>query len=165
MPVFKFDVSGLPEKRFNKGDALLKEGEYAGRVYVLKDGTLSVQAGGVELARLTEPRTIVGEVSVLLERRHSATVQAECFTVVYIIEDLVGYAKANPEVALYLAQLLAQRMVNMNQMFTELKDAVSKPKAAVAKELTTEELEAEAEKSPLGVLLGRIGRRFRSQSV
>lgn len=126
MVEFKFDVAGLPEKVYEKGTLLLVEGERSGKVMVLKQGTLSVQSGGIELVKISEPKTIFGEISVLLESEHSATVLAETKVTVYVIENLLEFVKANPLAAMYVAQVLANRLVNMNQHIIAVRNEVVK---------------------------------------
>jgi CRP/FNR family transcriptional regulator, cyclic AMP receptor protein len=116
-----FDTEGLPEKNYKKGDVIFAEGREGSEAYILKEGSVSVTAGGNEICKVNHPGTIIGEISVLLEGEYSATVTAQEDTIFYVIDDLFGLFKTNPEICMNVAKLLALRLVNMNHHFAEIK--------------------------------------------
>lgn len=60
------------------GEFLVREGEPATpEIYLLTEGTLSVQSKGVSIARLDRPGAVIGEVAVVLSSRRTADVVAE----------------------------------------------------------------------------------------
>lgn len=92
------------------GSEVLREGEATGRLYVLVDGGLEVLKGDTVVATVTEPGSIVGEMSVLLDKPHSATVRATTASTIYRFDDATSFMKSNPEVALLVATVLANRL-------------------------------------------------------
>ena len=62
---------GSSERR-RAGEVLIRAGATPDRLFILVDGVLSVQNGGVEIARLG-PGEVVGEMSMLDERPPSVT--------------------------------------------------------------------------------------------
>ena len=56
----------LPEVAVAAGDAVVREGESAGAIWVLVSGSLEVLKGQVVVNTITRPGSLVGEVSVLL---------------------------------------------------------------------------------------------------
>ena len=92
------------------GEVLIAEGEEGGKLYVLEAGQLSVERAGVALATISQPNGLVGEMSVLLGRRHSATVRAVGAATVRAIPDARARLLADPELSFRLAALLAARL-------------------------------------------------------
>src|SRR5690348_10498812 len=101
---------GAVRREASKGTVLIKEGGKSGHLFVLIEGRLEVLRGDAVVAVLTEPGAVTGEMSVLLDRPHTATVRAGVDSKLFEIEDAAAFLKAQPAVALLIAQLLAQRL-------------------------------------------------------
>jgi CRP-like cAMP-binding protein len=99
-----------PIERFDVGAILIDEGGWSGRLYVLIDGEVEVVRGGTSVAVIGEPGAIFGEMSVLLDLPHTATVRARTPVTVRAPEDAATFLRQHPEIAFYLARLLAQRL-------------------------------------------------------
>ena len=65
-----------PEQAFAAGQVVVCEGDAGGAIWVLVAGALQVVKGAVLVNTITRPGALVGEVSVLLNARYGATVQA-----------------------------------------------------------------------------------------
>jgi CRP/FNR family cyclic AMP-dependent transcriptional regulator len=94
----------------NAGDTIIREGQISGHLFVLIEGQLDIVKGDTVVASLTEPGAVVGEMSVLLEQPHTATVRAAIATEVYEFENATDFLRDHPTVALMIARLLAQRL-------------------------------------------------------
>lgn len=92
------------------GAELLSEGTRSGRLYVLVDGVLEVVRGDTQVALVTEPGAIFGEMSVLLDTPHTASVRALMPSSVYVFEDAAAFLRSDPEIAFFVARMLAQRL-------------------------------------------------------
>lgn len=92
------------------GGLIVREGGETGHLYVLIEGRLEVLRGDAIVAVLAEPGAVVGEMSVLLDQPHTATVRAVSDSVVYEFNDAATFLRDRPEAALLIAQLLAQRL-------------------------------------------------------
>lgn len=92
------------------GTRLIHEGDKTGHLFVLLEGRLEVVKGASVVAVLTEPGAVLGEMSMLLEAPHSATVRAASDSVLYEFDDAAAFMRDQPEVALLIARLLAQRL-------------------------------------------------------
>ena len=57
------------------GTVLLTEGMTSGRLYVLVEGSIEVVRGETQVAVVSEPGSMFGEMSMLLELPHTATVR------------------------------------------------------------------------------------------
>ncbi len=103
---------GCPERQLEAGEVLLHEGERSGRIFVLAQGTLEVYRGDVDFATVSEPGAVFGEMSVLLDMAHTASVRATTPARVHVIEQAPAFLAAHPEALLPIATLLARRLRN-----------------------------------------------------
>jgi CRP/FNR family cyclic AMP-dependent transcriptional regulator len=92
------------------GALVIQEGQTTGHLYVLIEGRLEVVRGDTVVAVITEPGAVLGEMSVLLDQPHTATVRAASDSKVYEIGDAASFLRGQPDVALLIARLLAQRL-------------------------------------------------------
>ena len=102
--------TGGVRRKVLAGDFVLREGTKTGHLFVLIEGRLEVTRGDAVVAVLTEPGAVTGEMSVLLDQPHTATVRAASGSVVYEFDDAASFLRDQPAVALLIAQLLAQRL-------------------------------------------------------
>jgi CRP-like cAMP-binding protein len=113
--------TGGTERKVAAGTHLVTEGGASGHLYVLMQGKLEVLKGEMVVATISEPGAVHGEMSVLLGLPHTATVRACSDTVVYEFEDAAALLKREPDVALLLARMLAQRLNAANTYLADLK--------------------------------------------
>lgn len=99
-----------PIERYEPGAILIDEGRWSGRLFVLMDGEVEVLRGGTSVATISDPGSVFGEMSVLLDLPHTATVKARTKVTVRAPEDAAMFLRHHPEIAFYLARLLAQRL-------------------------------------------------------
>jgi CRP-like cAMP-binding protein len=111
--------SGGRETSFPVGGQIIREGETTGRLYVLADGQLEVVKDGTVVANVAEPGSIVGEMSVLLDQPHTATVRAVSATRLYEFDDAATFL-AQPSVAILVAKTLAQRLYNATNYLADI---------------------------------------------
>jgi CRP/FNR family cyclic AMP-dependent transcriptional regulator len=102
--------SGGIQRSVSAGALIIHEGGTTGHLYVLIEGRLEVVKGDTVVAIITEPGAVLGEMSVLLDQPHTATVRAASDSAVYEIGDAASFLRDQPEVALLIARLLAQRL-------------------------------------------------------
>jgi len=103
------------------GTEVLHEGGRTGHLFVLIDGRVEVVKGDTVVATLTEPGAVLGEMSVLLDAPHTATVRAAQDSVVYEIDDAASFMRQQPAVALVIARMLAQRLNVATTYLADLK--------------------------------------------
>lgn len=92
------------------GMDLIVEGTRSGPLYVLRDGELEVLRNGRHVATLRTPGAVIGEMSILLERPHTATVRALTPVEVFVVDDALAVLAAHPDWLLHIARLLARRV-------------------------------------------------------
>ena len=96
---------------FPAGSELITQGRNAGgSLMVLKEGEVEVIRDGKFVSTIKQPGAIFGEMSVLLERPHSASVRAVTDVQLYVIDDALRVLEAHPAWLLQIARLLAQRV-------------------------------------------------------
>jgi CRP-like cAMP-binding protein len=103
------------------GAVVVHEGGRTGHLYVLIEGRLEVIKGDTVVASITEPGAVLGEMSVLLDQSHTATVRAASDSVIYQIDDAASFLRRQPGVALVIARMLAQRLNAANTYLADIK--------------------------------------------
>jgi CRP/FNR family cyclic AMP-dependent transcriptional regulator len=117
--VLDYCTGGL-ERKLPAGTVLIHEGSKTGHLFVLLEGRLEVIKGDSVVAVLTEPGAMLGEMSVLLDQPHTATVRAAVDSVVYEFDDAAAFLREQPAMALLIARLLAQRLNVANTYLADL---------------------------------------------
>jgi len=113
--------AGARREQFAPGTVLLSEGETSGRLYILAEGSVEVLRGDTQVAVIGEAGSVFGEMSVLLNRPHTATVRATSPVGVFVFEDAESFLKSNPEIAFFLGRLLAERLNAATTYLVDLK--------------------------------------------
>ena len=112
--------SGATKRGVPAGTFVLHEGSKTGHLFVLLEGRLEVIKGDSVVAVLTEPGALLGEMSVLLDQPHTATVRAAADSIVYEFDDAAAFLRDQPQVSLLIARLLAQRLNVANTYLADL---------------------------------------------
>ena len=73
---FQKSLTALPLKTYQAGDTVLASGSRTNELLILKNGSVAVVREGIEVARVTEPGAVFGEISALLDCPHTADVRA-----------------------------------------------------------------------------------------
>jgi CRP/FNR family cyclic AMP-dependent transcriptional regulator len=92
------------------GTVVISEGSKTGHLFVLAEGQFEVLRGDTVVAVLSEPGALTGEMSLLLDRPHTATVRTSAPSTFYEIEAAASFLDNEPAVAVLIARLLAQRL-------------------------------------------------------
>ena len=117
----RFD--GVSPSVFAPGETLITEGHETGRLFVLKSGTVEIRRHGVLVTEIAEPGAVLGELSLLLERPHTASVVAVTPVEAFGVAGGVNALEAQPELALHVAMLLAERLERTTGLVGRLKTA------------------------------------------
>lgn len=110
----------LTQKRFKSGQVILNEGERSGKLYVLLDGQVEVIRERTQVTHVDEPGSMFGEMAVLLDMPHSATVKALSDVVAYEIPDALTFLDGHPEFSLEIAGMLARRLYYTTSYLVDL---------------------------------------------
>ena len=138
--VFQRKLSGFPLETYQAGESVLIAGSTTGRLLILRTGAVEVVREGVQIAKVTEPGAVFGELSVLLGQPHSADLRA-LETSQFHVADAATLLRIDPIGLLYVATVLAQRLDSANQALIELKRQVQagEPRGVIGK--TAERME------------------------
>src|SRR6478736_2068702 len=112
--------TGGTQRDVAAGTIVIHEGGATGHLFVLIAGRLEVIKGDTIVASITEPGAVVGEMSVLLDKPHTATVRAASDSTVYEFGDAAAFLRDQPAVALLIARLLAQRLNVANTYLADI---------------------------------------------
>ncbi len=110
MPTVLDYCTGGIVREVSAGTLVIQEGSTTGHLYVLIEGRVEVLKGDIIVATITDPGAVLGEMSVLLDQPHSATVRAASDSTIYEFSDAAAFLREQPAVALLIARLLAERL-------------------------------------------------------
>lgn len=111
----------LPRRTFAGGETILAEGGNAGVLYILERGEIEVLKGDFQVATVDTPGAFFGDMSVLLDQPHMATVRALGDVSLFVADDPRSFLESNPTIALSLARLLARRLHSVTTYLVDLK--------------------------------------------
>src|SRR3954453_14546005 len=100
----------LPEVSLAAGDVVVREGGTSTSIWILASGALRVVKGDVTVNTITDPGAVIGEMSLLLGARHSATVEATEPTMLRFAANGHALLDGQPAFAKLVAIGLAERL-------------------------------------------------------
>lgn len=118
--VFLKSLAALPLANYQPGEIVLAAGSKTGRLLILRKGAVAIIKEGIEIARVTEPGAVFGELSALLDQPHTADVRALAPSQFHVA-DAVALLTQDPVALLYVAAVLARRLDGTNQALIDLK--------------------------------------------
>ena len=132
--VYQEKLANLPVATYQTGETVFAAGSRTGRLLILRKGAVVIVKEDVEIAKVTEPGAVFGELSVLLDQPHTAHVRA-LETSEFLVADAATLLAQDPIAALYVATVLARRLDGANQVFIQLKNQLEagQPGSVVAK--------------------------------
>jgi CRP-like cAMP-binding protein len=108
-------------EKFEAGSIVIEQGSKSGPLWVLIKGEVEVLRDNVRVAKAAEPGAIFGEMSVLLEGDHTATVRALQPSSFAVIENPRQFLASSAEASLHVAGLLAARLGALNKYLVDVK--------------------------------------------
>ncbi len=132
--VFQKSLAALPLATYQPGETLLTAGSKTGLLLILKKGAVAIIKDGIEVAKVTEPAAVFGELSALLDQPHTADVRA-LETTEFHIANADALLVQNPLALLYVAAVLARRLDAANKALVELKSQIhiGQPRSSIDK--------------------------------
>ena len=112
---------GLPVKSFAEGEVLIAEGPASGHMYILISGEVEVLRGETQVADVSEPGAVFGEMAALLGSAHTATVRAVVPTIAYYVDEAKGVLKTRPEMSYHVSTILARRLRDATSYLADIK--------------------------------------------
>jgi CRP/FNR family transcriptional regulator, cyclic AMP receptor protein len=115
-------IATLPLATYQAGETVLAAGTKTGRLLILRKGAVIIEKERMEIAKVTKPGAVFGELSALLNQPHTADVRT-----LEPSEFRVARAKLleqDPIILMYVSAILAQRLNLANQAVIELKSQI-----------------------------------------
>jgi len=131
---FQNSLAALGVVTYQPGESLIADGSKTGRLLILKKGTVAIEKEGREIAKVSEPGAVFGELSLLLDRPHTADVRV-LETSQFHVANAAALVDQNPIAVLYIAKMLAHRLDDANHALLQLKSQLQagEPHSVVAK--------------------------------
>jgi|SRR5438477_10299983 len=131
---FQNSLADLAVVTYQAGESVIADGSKTGRLLILKKGTVAIEKEGTEIAKVTEPGAVFGELSLLLDQPHTADVRALETSQLHVANAAALLAQ-NPIAVLYIAKMLAHRLDAANHALIQLKSQLQsgEPHSVVAK--------------------------------
>jgi CRP-like cAMP-binding protein len=117
---FDKSLPSLAAATFEAGQTVLAAGSTTGQLFILRRGVVEVVRDGVQIARVSEPGAVFGELAVILDKPHTADVRAlerSEFHVARASSLLTGDMAA----LLYVCAILARRLDAADEVIVEIK--------------------------------------------
>lgn len=114
-------IGTLPKRSLAGGDTLIKEGSESNALYFLASGTVEILKDGVRIAEVRESGAVFGEMSVLLNTPHTATVRALDTVAIHVADNPATFLREHPDVMFYVAEILARRLDALNRYLVDVK--------------------------------------------
>lgn len=106
---------GLPTIDFQVGESLLVQGAPNQHLFVLDKGKVQVIKDSRVIAEVEQPGAVFGELAVILNKTHNATVRAVEPSRCYYITDPQKFFWEQSEFLFELLKILANRLDQMGQ--------------------------------------------------
>ena len=99
------------EKDYNKGNVICREGDTGQYIYILQNGKLGIHKDDKLLSEYSKPSTILGEMSIILGDKRSASIKAlEKSTVSVLRLSVVDMVRNFPSFTVKILTVLAERL-------------------------------------------------------
>jgi CRP/FNR family transcriptional regulator, cyclic AMP receptor protein len=107
-------VAALPVVTYQTGETVIADRSRTTRLLILKKGAVAIVKEDKEIAKVTEPGAVFGEVSILLDQPNKMDVRALETSQFYIVDAAV-LLTLNP-IATHVAMVLARQLDNANDL-------------------------------------------------
>ncbi|MGA7251043.1 MAG: cyclic nucleotide-binding domain-containing protein [Pseudolabrys sp.] len=149
---FQKCLAALPLTSYQAGETVLADGSRTDQLLIHRKGNVAVLKDGIEIARVTEPGAVFGEISALLDCPHTAEVRAVASSEFHVAHPA---ALQDPAALFYVAAILARRLDRANQALVELKSEIEdKPRSVIGETIKKMEKLLGASGANLGLYSG-----------
>ena len=114
-------VSGRRTQNFAPGETVMEQNSARGPLLVLLEGEVEILRDNVRVARTTQAGAVFGEMSILLNCPHTATVRALRPSQFAVIENPAEFLASSAAASLHVARLLARRLDALNKYLVDVK--------------------------------------------
>src|SRR3989442_11766888 len=133
-------LAAFPLTTYQAGENVFVAGSRTDRLMFLRKGAVAIVKEAIEIAKVTEPGSVFGELSALLDQPHTADVRA-LETSEFHIANADALLAQDPITLLYVAAVLARRLDGANQALIELKRQIQAGQPGTVVSKTIEQME------------------------
>lgn len=127
LAAFKKSIASLPIKVFEPGETVLAAGSRTGHLFILREGVVEVVRDGLQIATVSEPGAVFGELAIILDKPHTADVRAIERSELHVV-DASSLLRENVAALLHVTAILARRLDTANEVIVEIKREVESGK-------------------------------------
>lgn len=99
------------EKDYKKGDVICHQGDTGQNIYILQKGKLGIYKDDQLVSEYTKPGTILGEMSIILGDKRSASIKAMEDSKVSVIRlSIIDMVRNFPSFTVKILTVLAERL-------------------------------------------------------
>ena len=140
----------FPVVTLEAGETLLSQDDKTDFIYFLLEGEVSVSKDGVDVVHRSQQGSVYGEMSVMMDNAHSATVKCVKDSKFYCVENPRKCLEEYPDVIWHIVKILSGRLSNLNEYLVDVQtrserhdedEALTKEKSACRQIMTDEILE------------------------
>lgn len=126
---FQKGLTALPLASYQAGETVLAEGSRTNQLLILRKGIVAIVKKGTEIARVSEPGAVFGEISALIDCPHTADVRALASSQFHVVDPA---ALQDPAALFYVATILARRVDRTNRALVALTSQIhEKPRSVI----------------------------------
>ncbi|MGE4250100.1 MAG: cyclic nucleotide-binding domain-containing protein [Parvibaculaceae bacterium] len=136
LAAFQKSLASLPVSTFEPGQTVLAAGSATGQLFILRQGVVEVVRDDLQIAKVSDPGAVFGELAVILDKPHTADVRAVERSEFHVVKASSLFAE-NVAALAYVAATLARRLDAANEAIVEIKRDLdsSKRPGAIARAL------------------------------
>ena len=120
-PTSQNSIAALPLVTYQAGETVIADGSRPARLLILKKGAVAIVKEDTEIAKVTEPGAVFGELSILLDQPNKVDVRALETSQFYVADGDVLLTQNS--IVMHVATVLARQLDNANdlQMYRTLR--------------------------------------------
>jgi CRP-like cAMP-binding protein len=127
LTAFKKSLESLPVSTFEPGETVLVSGSTTGQLFILRQGVVEVVRDGLQIATVSDPGAIFGELSIILDKPHTADVRA-LERSEFHVANASSLLSENVTALVYVSAILARRLDTANEVIIEARREVESGK-------------------------------------
>jgi CRP-like cAMP-binding protein len=113
-PTSQSSIAALPLVTYQVGETVITYGSRTARLFILKKGAVAIVKEDTEIAKVTEPGAVFGELSILLDQPNKVDVRALETSQLHVADAAVLLTQNS--IAAYVAMVLARQVDNANDL-------------------------------------------------
>jgi CRP/FNR family cyclic AMP-dependent transcriptional regulator len=117
---FKQSLASLPIAVYVPGETVLDAGSTTGQLFILRKGVVEVVKNGLQIATVSEPGAVFGELSIILDKPHTADVRAIERSEFHVAPASTLLSE-NVAALLYVSGVLARRLDAANDIIVDVR--------------------------------------------